>query len=56
MKVTVKDVDSIKTMLGQLPKSKEVFWIKDRWLEQVQGASGDFIPPDIGAVDDIKTD
>lgn len=56
VKVTVKDVDSIKTILGQLPKSEEVFWIKDKWLEQVQGASGDFILPDIGIVDDIKTD
>lgn len=56
VKVTVKDVDSIKTILGQLPKSEEVFWVKDKWLEQVQGASGDFILPDIGIVDDIKTD
>ncbi|UCH87896.1 MAG: hypothetical protein JSV49_06400, partial [Thermoplasmata archaeon] len=37
VKITVRDIDSIKTILGQLPKSEEVFWIDDKWLEQVQG-------------------
>jgi len=54
VKITVRDVDSIKTILGRLPESEEVFWIDDKWLEQVQGETGDFLLPDIEIVDDIK--
>ena len=36
VKITVGDLDSIKTILCQLPKSEEVFWIDDEWLKQVQ--------------------
>lgn len=54
MKITVRDVDSIKTMLGRLPESEAVCWIDDKWLEQVQGETGDFLLPDMKIVDDIK--
>lgn len=54
VKITVRDVDSIKTILDRLPESEEVFWIDDKWLEQVQGKTGDFLLPDIEIVDDIK--
>jgi len=54
VKVTVRDIDSIKNILGQLPKSEEVFWIDDKWLEQVKGETSDFLLPDIEIVDDIK--
>ena len=54
MKITVRDVDSIKTMLDRLPESEAVCWIDDKWLEQVQGETGDFLLPDMKIVDDIK--
>ena len=54
VKITVRDVDSIKTMLGRLPESEAVCWIDDKWLEQVQGETGDFLLPDMKIVDDIK--
>ena len=54
VKITARDVDSIKTILGRLPKGEEVFWIDDKWREQGQGETGDFILPDMEIVDDIK--
>lgn len=55
VKITVVGVDSIKSTLGRLPEGEEVFWIGEKWLEQVgQTQMGDLALPSKEIIDDIE--
>ena len=55
VKITVVGVDSIKATLGRLPEGEEVFWIGEKWLEQVgQTQMGDLALPSKEIIDDIE--
>lgn len=54
-KITVQGVESIKATLGRLPEGEDVFWIGEKWLEQVgQTEMGDLALPSREIIDDLE--
>jgi hypothetical protein len=54
-KITVRSVDSIKATLDRLPAGEEVFWIGEKWLQQVgQTGMGNLALPAREIIDDLE--
>lgn len=54
VKITVKEVDSLKDLLERLPKGEAVVWIDGTWLKHILGEGGNFAFPDRHVVDEIE--
>jgi len=54
VRVSVKDVDSIKNILKELPQHEEIFWVGKEWLKQAQIQAGQIALPPQAIIEDIQ--
>ena len=54
VRVSVKDVDSIKNILKELPQHEEIFWVGKEWLKQAQIQANQIIQPSQEIMEDIQ--
>lgn len=54
VRISVKGVDAIKSVLGRLPQHEEVFWLSGQQLEQAETQTQPVTFPPQQIVDDIR--